>query len=121
MRPRMTPSLSPPFYELDEYTFQRLCCDVFERQQGIATCNVYGRRGQKQWGIDLLARRSGGDGIEVGQCKHYQHFLPFEIRQASDAFFDHLVYWQPRNVRRFILFVACDLDSTQQQDEIGTQ
>lgn len=121
MRPRMSPSLSPPFYELDEYTFQRLCCDVFERQQGIATCSVYGRRGQGQRGIDLLARRSGGDGVEIGQCKCYQNFLPSGIRKASDEFCKHLAYWQSRNVRRFILFVACDLDSTQQQDEIGTQ
>jgi hypothetical protein len=66
MRPRMNSSLSPPFHELDEYTFQDLCCDVFARQPGIATCDPYGTRGQKQRGIDLLARRTGGDGIEVG-------------------------------------------------------
>ena len=69
MRPRMNPSLSPPFHELDEYTYQNLCRNVFEKQRGIATCDVYGTRGQKQRGIDLLARRSDGESIEVGQCK----------------------------------------------------
>ena len=121
MRPRMNPSLSPPFHELEEYPYQILCCDVFGRQQGIATCEVYGTRGQKQRGIDLLARRTSGDGIEVGQCKCYKNFSPAEIRTASDKFFEHLAYWQQQNVKRFLLFVACDLDRTQQQDEIGKQ
>jgi hypothetical protein len=107
MRPRMNPSLNPTFYELDADKFQYLCCDVFARQSGIATCDVYGTRGQKQRGIDLLARRIGGDGIEVGQCKCYTDFPPAKIRQASDEFFKHLEYWRQQNVRRFTLFVAC--------------
>jgi hypothetical protein len=68
-----------------------------------------------------LARRTGGDGSEVGQCKCYQDFPPAEIRQASDEFFKLLAYWQQRKVKRFLLFVACDLDRTQQQDEIAKQ
>jgi hypothetical protein len=59
MRPRMNPSLSPPFHELDEHTFQNLCRDLFSRQPGIATCDVYGRRRQKQRGIGLLAAVAG--------------------------------------------------------------
>ena len=114
-------SLSPPFYELDEYTFQNLCCDVLARQPGIVTCDVYGTRGQKQMGIDLLARRSDGEGIEVSQCKCYTDFPPVKIRKASDEFFEHLAYWQQRKVKRFLLFVACDLDRTQQQHEIDEQ
>jgi hypothetical protein len=121
MQPRMNPSLSPPFHELDEYTFQRLCCDVFARQRSVVSCDVYGTRGQKQRGIDLLAHRRDGSGIEVGQCKCYREFSHTEIRKASNEFFKHLAYWQQRNVRYFILFVACDLDRTQQQDEICTQ
>ena len=57
---------------------------------------------------------------EVGQCKCYDDFPPAEIRKASEEFLGHLEYWQ-QQVKRFILFVACDLDRTQQQDEICTQ
>lgn len=121
MRPRMNESLSPFFHELTEYPFQDLCCELFARQSGIATCDVYGRRGQKQRGIDLWARRIGGDGAEVGQCKCYQEFPHTEIKNASDEFFTHFQYWHKRDVRRFILFVACDLDNTRQQEEIHRQ
>src|SRR2546428_3355194 len=121
MRPRINESLSPPFYELTEYPFQGLCCELLERQPGIATCNVYGKRGQMQRGIDLLARRKGGDGIEVGQCKCCREFPQTEIRKASNEFFTHVKYWQKQGVRRFILFVATDLDQRQQQDEIQAQ
>jgi hypothetical protein len=94
MTPRMNPSLSPPFHQLDEYTFQRLCCELHARQLGIATCAVYGTRGQRQRGIDLLAHRRGSTEKEIGQCKCYEDFPPAEIRKASEEFLEHLEYWQ---------------------------
>src|SRR5688572_107765 len=79
MIPRMDRSSSPPFHELDEYTFQNLCCDLHARQPAIATCDVYGTRGQRQRGIDLLAHRHGSMGKKVGQCKCYDDFPLAEI------------------------------------------
>jgi tetratricopeptide (TPR) repeat protein len=112
----------PPFYELDEYTFQDVCRDLLDAQPDIATCDLYGERGQRQDGIDLYARRTGGDGIEVGQCKCYTNFPPQKIREASDEFFAHWERrWSKENVRRFVLLVACGLDRRQQQDEITKQ
>jgi len=58
---------------------------------------------------------------EVGQCERFDGFPPAEIRKASEEFLEHLEYWQQQRVKRFILFVACDLDRTQQQDEICKQ
>lgn len=121
MLPRVNESLSPPFHEMTEYPFQDLCCELFGRQEGIATCEVYGTRGQKQRGIDLWAQCVGGNGSEVGQCKCYKAFSRKEIEKASDEFFAHLAYWQERHVQRFILFVACDLDDTRQQEEVQKQ
>jgi len=82
---------------------------------------VYGTRGQRQRGIDLLAHRRGSVEKEVGQCKCYNNFQAVDIRKASAEFLKHLEYWQQQQVKRFILFVACDLDRTQQHDEIFTQ
>lgn len=121
MLPRVNESLSPPFHEMTEYPFQDLCCELFSRQEEIAICEVYGRRGQKQRGIDLWARCVGGNGSEVGQCKCYKEFSRKEIEKASDEFFAHREYWRERHVQRFILFVACDLDDTQQQEEVHKQ
>ena len=98
-----------------------MCCELHERQPGIATCAVYGPQGQPQRGIDLLAHRRGIIEKEVGQCKRYRNFPPKDIRKASAEFLQHLEYWQQQRVKRFILFVACDLDRTQQQDEICNQ
>jgi hypothetical protein len=117
----MNPSLPPRFFELHEYPFQELCCDLFEKQDNIATCEIYGTRGQRQLGIDLLAHCKNGSGIEVGQCKCYENIGAAEIEEASDDFFRHLAHWKARGVKRFILFVACDLDKTQHQEKILEQ
>ncbi|MDY7079088.1 MAG: hypothetical protein SXV54_19410 [Chloroflexota bacterium] len=119
--PGICPGQTPPFHHLDEYTFQGLCRDLFDAESGIATCEVYGVRGQSQYGIDLLAHLSAGDEIEVGQCKCYEDFPPREIRKASDDFFDHWNRWSKENVQRFILFVASDLSTRQRQDEVLEQ
>jgi len=120
--PGIRPDDEPPLHRLDEYAFQKLCRDMFEHEPDIATCNVYGTRGQPQDGIDLYAYRKNGDGIAVGQCKCYEDFPPAKIRDASDEFF---LYWDTRwskeKVKRFVLFVACDLSTRQRQDELNIQ
>lgn len=111
MRPRISPGDEPPFHELDEYRFQKLCRDLHAKESGIASALVYGVRGEPQQGIDVRARRTRSEEIEVGQCKRYKHFDPAQIREASDEFFAHWDYWQTQHVKRFILFVTADIDS----------
>jgi hypothetical protein len=107
---------------MDEYTFQEMCRDLFAEESHISTCDIYGTRGEGQFGIDLIARCVDPTLTEVGQCKCYKDFPPAEIRKASNEFFDHLSFWQKQhNVNRFILFVACDLTKTNRQDEITEQ
>src|SRR3990172_5874792 len=102
MPPGIRPGETPPFHRLDEYIFQELCRDLFDHESGIAVCEIYGVRGQAQDGIDLLARRSNGDGTEVGQCKCYEEFSPAKIRQASDEFFAYWdKHWSKEDVKRF--------------------
>lgn len=116
------PGQLPPFHQLDEYTFQDLCRDLFDAEPSVATCEVYGVRGQAQYGIDLLARTVDGDGIEVGQCKCYETFTPRQIERVREEFFEHYgERWRPQNVNRFILIVAADLSSTHVQDKISDE
>ncbi|MCB0252761.1 MAG: hypothetical protein KDI55_03460 [Anaerolineae bacterium] len=112
----------PEYHKLDEFIFQNLCRDLFDSEPGIAFCDVYGERGEAQDGIDLLAYRKGGDGVEVGQCKCYSDFPPYQIRNASDEFFRHWdEHWSHENVKRFILFVACTVSNRPRQNEIRKQ
>ena len=118
MNPGISSTDSFNLYKIGEYPFQDLCRDLFDDEQDIAFCEVYGKRGQSQDGIDLIAYRNIGTEIEVGQCKCYQTFHPRDIKGASNEFFNHWDRWSKEDVKRFILFVACDLSAKQQQDQI---
>jgi hypothetical protein len=119
----MDSSQAPPFHQIDEYKFQCVCRDLLERQKDdlIASCGIYGVRGQKQYGIDLIAPLRGPYANDVAQCKRYPDIRPEDIVEASDEFLRHLDYWKQLNVRRFILIVACPMDRRQQQEELQRQ
>ena len=119
--PPIRPGDIPLLHRLDEYVFQGLCRELFSNEDEVATCDDYGVRGQAQYGIDLKAYRKHGDAIEVGQCKCYEDFPPRLIVDASDKFFNHWDRWSSENVKRFILFVACDLSNRWRQEEISRQ
>jgi tetratricopeptide (TPR) repeat protein len=121
MTPNINPSDPPQFHRLGEYPFQELCHDIFEVQNGIATCEIYGRRGQAQKGIDLLASCDDGESTEVGQCKAEKSFSVSKIIAASEEFFEYWEFWKEKKVRRFILFVGCPLDDPKVLDEVQTQ
>lgn len=122
LRPGLTVGAPPPFHQMGEYVFQDLCREVVAEEPTISTCSVYGTRGQKQYGIDLIAHRRANDGIEVVQCKCYAQFPPADIIAASNEFLDHwAAVWSHQSVKRFVLIVACDLIHTQRQDEILRQ
>lgn len=122
MAPGISPGQVPPFHEIGEFAFQDLCRDLFDAEETVSTCNIYGVRGEEQYGIDLLAMRKNENGIEVGQCKCYKDFPPKEIREVSCKFFEHWEnHWSGHNVKRFILFVASDLNTRKRQDEILKQ
>lgn len=118
MKPGISSSSPLRLHEFDEYTFQDLCCDLFDREDVISSAEVYGVRGQRQDGIDLIAHQNSGVEIEVGQCKCYKIFSSKKIKNASDEFFEHWNRWSQEKVKRFILFVACDLSDRKCQDQI---
>ena len=72
-------------------------------------------------GIDVMAHRTGGIGLDVGQCKCHKDFPPKKIRDVSDEFLEHWGYWSSQGVTRFILFVACDMSNARRQGEILKQ
>lgn len=120
MRSRINAGDEPPFYELDEYRFQKLCRDIMYYEPNIRLPLIYGIRGEKQYGVDILNRRTI-PGIEVGQCKCYQRFSPADIKQASQEFLDAWNHWESQTVKRFILLVTADVSSTKHQQVISDE
>lgn len=112
----------PPLHEMGEVMFEEMCAALHAQEPDVATCDRFGTKGQGQFGVDLLARRRNNDGIELGQCKCHRSFTSGQIKTASDEFLAHWDgRWKDRDVRRFILFVACDLSKTDRQERIDAE
>jgi len=76
-------SADPPlFHVLGAIPFQEMCRDLLERQEGIATCEIYGKPGQGQRGVDLEASAASNGHTEVAQCKCWQNFTVAETRHS---------------------------------------
>lgn len=117
----ITKGLPPPFHEFGEYTFQELASDLMYYEPDIKDAVVFGKRGQSQYGIDVIATTQGNQ-KEVGQCKKYQKFTQKNIQKASQEFLDHWdTYWKDKKVTRFILLVSCQVQDTKCIEEIAVQ
>src|ERR1700694_5437570 len=92
-----------PLDKLDEYQFQSFSCELLALEPNIVTCRVYGTRGYRQFGVDVVGYY-GAPGMEVGQCKRYRKFTIANLKMASDEFLDCWKnHWKGKGVRRFVL------------------
>jgi len=121
LEPSIMPGETPPFHRIPPLTFQQICRDLLAREPEIVTCDVFGEPGQSQYGIDVIAYVAHGDAVDVGQCKCYRSITDRQIRSASDEFLKHIERWQRAGVRRFILFVACDVEGRREQEAYLTE
>jgi tetratricopeptide (TPR) repeat protein len=117
IRPTIRQSDTQSWYDLSDDEFEQLCCDLHGEQKEIATCQLHGTRGQTEKGVDHVAQRKRGNGKEVGQSKSYKNFSERDLGKAVKPFFDHIEHWKKQEVKRYILFVACDIQRTQVHDE----
>ncbi|MCK5508950.1 MAG: hypothetical protein KAI50_10580 [Desulfobacterales bacterium] len=121
IRPTIRRSDTQNWCDLNIDDFERLCCDLHGEQKEVATCQLYGLRRQEEKGVDHVAQRKGGNGKEVGQSKRYKNFSERNLGKAVKPFFDHIEHWKKQEVRRYILFVACDIQRTQVHEEKEVQ
>jgi hypothetical protein len=119
MSPRMRPNSPPRFAEeISDEDFEALCCDIFAKEDGIRSSELYGRSGQGQLGIDILAYRRELDELEAGQCKRVAVFTINILRDAITEFLAAWDHWNRRRIKRFVIFVACSLRDTHLQEAI---
>ncbi len=117
--PGLNSSVPPRFYELGVFKFQALCAELLDQDTKYSDSQVYGRNGQAQKGIDILAIFADGSGIDVGQCKCWEgDVTASKVQEASDEFLKHLDHWKERRLKRFIPFAACPTDDTKVQDQV---
>src|SRR5665213_2071450 len=113
------PQTTLDFFGNGEKRFENLTCDLMAEEPWIADARLYGRTRQKQFGIDVCAERTIEPEIEVASCKCYQSVRKGEIATWSEDFLTHWdTHWKPLHVCRFVLSVACDLNSHERRDEI---
>ena len=98
--------------------FQELCADLMAEAELYKDPLVYGRNGQAQRGIDILAPLSEKTGLHVAQCKAWEEASAAKVREATKNFIPHVRYWHALGVKRFILLVGCPVDDIKAQDQV---
>jgi len=94
---------------MGEYRFQRLVTDLYALEPNIAISDEYGLRGQEDYGADVIARRTSGDGEEVASCKCYKTTSAGQLSRWSDEFLEHWKeHWRNRGIRRFVLATTAE-------------
>lgn len=85
-----------PFNDLPWEKFEQLCARLVQTEQAIFDCYRYGKPGEEQSGVDILARRWVEGRVEkwAFQCKRYSRYTASDAQQALDSFHfpaDHFV------------------------------
>ncbi len=93
--------------------FEELCADLFALEWGDRDATRYGRRGQRQHGVDIYGRLAGGAYAGV-QCKGKRNWPPTELTTKEiDAEVEKATEFRPALAEFTIVTTALD-DSTLQ-------
>lgn len=85
----------------DEKRFETLIADIYRKQYPDAEVDEYGRRGQKQYGIDITIQYPNGN-LWCIQCKNQKTFTPSDI----DLLLNKCTYFQINPFERLIVATA---------------
>jgi len=87
--PPVSPHLQVlPFNDLSWENFELLCARLVAREADIVDSHRYGKEGEAQHGIDILAERRSGERVErwAYQCKRYTRYTVSDLHKALDKF-----------------------------------
>lgn len=97
-----------PLDELDWEDFERLQWRILQDVEGLRNARLYGKRGQAQYGLDIVALDPFEQGVAL-QSKRYQKFNASDLAAAVKKFQKTK---RPFEVNRFIIGAACDVNDT---------
>lgn len=121
-RPRV-PTPAPVLGKLETLPFDQLSWEDFERIQwrimrdieGLRSAQIYGDRGQSQYGLDVVALAPDQSGVAL-QSKKYKQFGPAQLNAAVEKFKSTT---RPFDVDRLIIGVSREVKSTKVIDRIA--
>lgn len=120
--PSVNRSIPPDFHRMDEHTFEEMSCALYQEESEISTADLYRRKFQRQFGIDVLATRTDGTGIEVASCKCYSTIQKGQIPQWGEDFLAHWnSHWKAKKICKFVLIVAGNVTSKEREIEIDAE
>ncbi|MDI6105922.1 tetratricopeptide repeat protein [Actinoplanes sp. NEAU-A12] len=102
-----------PLGELNEYEFESLTVEIAEEVDRHPQARRYGKRGQCQRGIDVVALVDRSTYVGY-QCKRVNEFGPSDLRRAVEAFATN----PPLAIRTLIIVVSCVVERTQVEQEL---
>lgn len=97
-----------PFDELSWENFERIQWRILQNVEGLREARLYGTKGQKQHGLDVVALSAFGEGVAL-QSKNYKRFGSAELRAAVEKFQNTE---RPFEVSRLIVGVSSMANST---------
>lgn len=104
-----------PYGQLPWQKFESLCAHLLKESNELRVRQAfrYGRGGQGQAGIDIIATSKDGAQLTVAQCKRYQSFSK---SQLSDWVQEFLVGKWAKRCQKYILCVATAVDDAKITD-----
>lgn len=102
-----------PIADMDWEDFERLCLRMVEYVEGFEKnkCEILGRLGQKQDGIDIYARK-GVDSYFTFQCKRYKSISVADLEKMFSEF--EKESWFPKT-RKFFLCTSANFSDVKLQ------
>jgi len=120
--PSVNRSVAPDFHRMDAERFEEMSCALYQEELGISIADLYRRKYQGQYGIDIIAKRSDGTGKEVASCKCYSSIRKGNIAEWSDDFLKNWdCKWHDQHIKKFVLIVACLVNSAEREAEIDIE
>lgn len=123
--PNSTPTAPPvntlhtelPFGQLSWENFERLCLRLAQTDSEIEHAFRYGRQGQNQQGVDIVARKPNNR-YEVWQAKRYETYTRSDLKKALKRF-DEGTFRDRAD--KLVVAVQASTSDVPLQDEIETQ
>ncbi|RAO15034.1 hypothetical protein GUI43_02014 [Micromonospora noduli] len=106
---------SLPLDQLTWENFERIQWRVMRDVEGLRHAQIYGERGQSQYGLDVVALAPDGVGVAL-QSKRYKRFGPAELEAAVTKFRSTS---RPFHVGRLIIGVSREVTSTRVVEDLA--
>lgn len=103
-----------PIGDLAWEDFERLCLRIAQLEHSINDCEIYGVKGQKQYGIDIYASKNNGKYTSY-QCKRYDRITIRDLDKAV-SLFEEEKKWSSKS-DQFVFCTSLELNKTQLQDK----